>query len=331
MKAIIVALLIALVVAVQARSEAEYKDAFVAYIQQYQKVYSSGDFTKRYEAFKHNYDYVEAWNAENNGVVLEMNVFADLSSDEFKQNYLGLAFDYENYTPVNEYVVPDVSISALPTSVDWRTKGAVTPVKDQGQCGSCWSFSATGSIEGAWEIAGNTLIGLSEQNLMDCSTTYGNQGCNGGLMDDAFKYVIANKGIDSEASYPYLTADGKCHYSTANKAASISNYTDIASKNETALQVASANVGPISVAIDASHESFQLYKSGVYHQFLCSQTRLDHGVLVVGYGTDSTSGNDYWLVKNSWGATWGQEGYIWMSRNKNNNCGIATSASFPVV
>jgi len=166
---------------------------------------------------------------------------------------------------------------------------------------------------------------------MDCSTSEGNQGCNGGLMDDAFKYVIKNNGIDSETSYPYQTQQGSCHYTLANRAAQISSYKDIPSKNESALQVASANIGPVSVAIDASHESFQLYKSGVYHQTLCSQTRLDHGVLVVGYGTDSTSGNDYWIVKNSWGTDWGQQGYIWMSRNKNNNCGIATSASFPVV
>jgi len=329
MKAItLIALLVAVVVSCQARSEADYKDAFVAYIQQYQKVYSSGDFASRYEAFKNNLDYVESWNAENNGVTLEMNVFADLSNAEFKQNHLGLAFDYENYTPVNEYV-PEVSVADLPTSVDWRTQGAVTPIKNQGQCGSCWSFSATGSIEGAWKISGHQLVGLSEQNLMDCSTAEGNQGCNGGLMDDAFKYVIKNNGIDSEASYPYQTQQGSCHYALSNRAAQISSYKDIPSKNETALQVASANIGPISVAIDASHESFQLYKSGVYHQLLCSQTRLDHGVLVIGYGTDS--GNDYWLVKNSWGTTWGQEGYIWMSRNKNNNCGIATSASFPVV
>jgi len=328
---IAVVVILALALSCQARTDSEYKDAFVDYVQQFQKVYSSGDFTKRFEAFKYNLDYVEAWNAEQNGVTLEMNAFADLTNDEFKQNYLGVVFDYESYVPVNEFV-PEVSVADLPTSVDWRTKGAVTPIKNQGQCGSCWSFSTTGSTEGAWNISGHALVGLSEQNLMDCSTAEGNQGCNGGLMDDAFKYIIKNNGIDSEASYPYQTAQGpKCLYTTANKAATISKYVDVASKNETALQVASANVGPISVAIDASHESFQLYKTGVYHQLLCSQTRLDHGVLVVGYGTDATSGNDYWIVKNSWGTTWGQDGYIWMSRNKNNNCGIATSASYPIV
>jgi len=316
------------VTACLARTEAEYKLAFSDYVQSFQKVYSSGDFSRRYEAFKFNLDYVEAWNAESNGVVLEMNRFADLTIEEYKEAYLGLKYDFEDHVSQNEYT-PDYT-AALPDTVDWRTQGAVTPIKNQGQCGSCWSFSSTGSIEGAWKLSGHALVGLSEQNLMDCSTKQGNQGCNGGLMDQAFEYVIANKGIDTETSYPYLTKDENvCKFSTSNIGATISSYKDIPSKNESALQAASANIGPISVAIDASHSSFQLYKSGVYHQLLCSQTRLDHGVLVVGYGTDN--GEEYWLVKNSWGTDWGMSGYIEMSRNKDNNCGIATAASFPVV
>jgi cathepsin L len=324
---ILVVVLISLSVCSALRTEGDYKLAFTDYVQKFQKVYSSANFAARYATFKFNLDYVEAWNAENNGVTLEMNKFADLSSAEFKETYLSLNYDYSTFVSHNEYI-PDLT-APLPTSVDWTTKGVVTPVKDQGQCGSCWSFSTTGSTEGAWAIAGHPLVGLSEQNLMDCSTSYGNQGCDGGLMDYAFEYIIANKGIDTEASYPYTTADGTCHFTAKNVGATISSYKDIPSKNETALQVAAANIGPISVAIDASHNAFQLYKTGVYHQLLCSQTRLDHGVLVAGYGVDGS--DDYWLVKNSWGADWGQQGYIWMSRNRDNNCGIATAASFPLV
>jgi cathepsin L len=163
---------------------------------------------------------------------------------------------------------------------------------------------------------------------MDCSTSYGNQGCDGGLMDDAFKYIIANNGVDTESSYPYEEKQGTCKFKAANVGATISGYTDVTTGSEPALQTAVIQQ-PVSVAIDASHESFQLYTSGVYYESACSSTTLDHGVLAIGYGVDGS--DDYWLVKNSWGTTWGISGYIWMSRNKDNNCGIATAASYPTV
>jgi len=220
------------------------------------------------------------------------------------------------------------TIQVTGDTVNWADKGAVTPIKDQGQCGSCWSFSATGSMEGEKFIKTGTLTSLSEQNLVDCSKAQGNNGCNGGMMDAAFRYVIANKGIDTEASYRYTaTGPNPCKYNPATIGDTISSFHDVTRGSESALQTA-VNQQPISVAIDAGHNSFQLYKSGVYYEPACSATSLDHGVLAVGYGSDST-GKDYWVVKNSWGPGWGMQGYIQMSKGRNNNCGIATAASYP--
>jgi len=327
MKSVVLLSFFLLVGTVLGYTTSEYKTAFSNWMHEHQRMYAAEEFLNRFEIFKQNMDYVREWNAKNSETVLGLTVFADLSNSEYRNVYLGTFIDgsarLANPEPFNAPETP------LATVVDWRTKGAVTGIKDQGQCGSCWSFSATGSIEGVHFLSAGKLVSLSEQNLMDCSTAYGNQGCNGGLMNSAFNYVIANHGIDTEMSYPYQTAQSTCRFSTANIGATISGLKNVAAGNEAAL-VAAINMNPVSVAIDASHNSFQLYKSGVYYESACSASRLDHGVLAIGYGTDDTTNSDFFLVKNSWGVSWGMQGFINMARNKNNNCGIATQASYPV-
>jgi C1A family cysteine protease len=260
-------------------------------------------------------------------VVLGPTKFADLLPDEFagRKGYVPSPHDdMAIHFPYRE----------LPNEVDWVSAGAVTPVKNQGQCGSCWSFSTTGSVEGAWFIKKGELVSLSEQQLVDCSGPEGNMGCNGGLMDQAFSYIIKNGGICSEADYPYSSgggANGTCH--TCTPVAHISSYVDVQPKNETALMAAVAQQ-PVSVAVEADGLDWQFYFGGIVTD-ACG-TNLDHGVLVVGYGTDYTGKpQDYWKVKNSWGADWGEQGYIRLGRGTafapNGQCGILMDPSYPIV
>ncbi|XP_037085227.1 procathepsin L-like [Pollicipes pollicipes] len=260
---------------------------------------------------------------------LKINQFADLLGEEFVATMNG----YQQHKKVHGQGATHLRLASeiqLPDSMDWRTKGAVTPVKDQGQCGSCWAFSSTGSLEGQHFRKTGQLVSLSEQNLVDCSTSFGNDGCDGGLMDDAFKYVKANGGIDTEASYPYQGEDEPCRFNKADVGATDVGYMDVPAGDEDALKEAVAVHGPVSIAIDASQSSFQFYHNGIYDDPNCSSTQLDHGVLAVGYGTDD-QGRDFWLVKNSWSPSWGNKGYIKIARNENNVCGVATSASLPLV
>jgi len=320
MKAIL--LLVVLIAAAFAKfSELEYQSAFTFWMQEHQKSYPHDAFHYRYNIFKSNMNFVDAHNKGTHTFEVGMNKFADLTSEEFAAIYLGT-----RYTAPKVTNTPTVSQVNAPASVDWRTKGAVTKIKDQGQCGSCWAFSTTGSTEGCHFLSKMKLVSVSEQNLMDCSTAQGNQGCDGGLMTQAMDYIISNKGIDTEASYPYTAEDGTCTFQSSNVGATLTSYVNVNQGDENDL-MAKVVMAPTSVAIDASQSSFQLYTSGVYYEPSCSSTQLDHGVLAVGYGT--SSGSDYWIVKNSWGTSWGMSGYIWMSRNKSNNCGIATMATLP--
>lgn len=301
-------------------------DEFVTWTRVHQKAYKDlNEERVRYAIWKDNARLIKEYNNENNGVTLKMNQFGDMTNFEFRSLMNG--YLRSNTTGGSTFLEP--AHIKLPSTVDWRTKGYVTPIKDQKQCGSCWAFSTTGSLEGQHFKKTGKLVSLSEQNLVDCSGKFGNEGCNGGLMDQAFKYIKANHGIDTEKSYPYKAKDGRCRFKKGSVGATDTGYVDIPSGDEDALMKAIATVGPISVAIDASHNSFQLYESGIYYEPECSSEELDHGVLAVGYGTEN--GKDYWLVKNSWGTSWGMNGYIKMSRNRKNNCGIATQASYPLV
>lgn len=254
-----------------------------------------------------------------------MNHMSDWTNDEYKKL---LGYRRQPLRKHNHNIFDSEPVDA-PASFDWRTHGAVTPVKNQAQCGSCWSFSATGSMEGAYQIAGNTLTSFSEQQFVDCSGKFGNQGCNGGLMDDAFEYAETVK-IETEAAYPYTARDGTCH--AAGGVTEVKGYQDVAANSPTALQAALLK-GPVSIAIDAAGIQFQLYFGGVMRYF-CG-TSLDHGVLLVGYGTSKGMfwDTDYWLVKNSWGSGWGESGYFKLYRDMKTKgagtCGLQMQASYP--
>jgi len=296
---------------------------FQEFMSRHSKSYASEEeYRLRFNIFRDNSAYIRVFNSLGNTWTLGVNEFTDMTNAEFRSIYTPIklpARDQSNVEILSEYGVP--------STVDWRTKGAVTPVKNQGQCGSCWSFSTTGCTEGAWFLAGHTLTSLSEQELMDCSVLYGNHGCNGGLMDNAFKYIIA-KGITTEANYPYTAKDGLCNKSKAAQVAStLSKYTDVATDNVAQLQAAVA-MQPISVAVEADQDAWQMYKGGVVTKN-CG-TALDHGVLIVGYNTTVTP--NYWIVKNSWGATWGEAGYIRIAIVSGNGlCGIQMQPSYGTV
>jgi len=310
--------------AVVAATVAAPAPSFAEWARTQGKTYKSREeLVLRRSVYSANVAKIQAHNAANLGWTQGVNKFTDLTGEEFKALY---ASGYRAHEKRSQNV--ELSLlhgAAPPASVDWTTKGAVTPVKNQGQCGSCWAFSTTGSTEGAVFIAKGTLLSLSEQQLVDCAGKEGNQGCNGGLMDYGFQYIIDNKGIGSEASYPYTAQDGTCK--KVPSVATITGFKDVPTNSELALMTAIVQQ-PVSVAVEADQAIFQSYQSGVVTG-ACG-TNLDHGVLAVGYGT--LGGKDFYKVKNSWGADWGQEGgYILLGRTGNGagKCGIQMDPSYP--
>ncbi|KAK9690912.1 hypothetical protein RND81_09G162800 [Saponaria officinalis] len=313
------------------RTNEDLMRIYESWLVHHRKNYNAlGEKEKRFEIFKDNLAFVDEHN-NNRGessYELGLNKFADLTNEEFRSMYFGAKPRAAERKTVRSDRYKVVDGEELPVTVDWREKGAVAHVKDQGQCGSCWAFSAIAAVEGINKIVTGDLITLSEQELVDCDTSY-NSGCDGGLMDYAFQFIINNGGIDTDKDYPYKGTDGSCDQYRNAKVVTIDDLEDVPENDEKALQKAVANQ-PVSVAIEAGGRAFQLYKSGVFTGS-CG-TALDHGVVAVGYGT-TDDGKDYWIVRNSWGADWGENGYLRMERNtasKTGKCGIAIEPSYPV-
>lgn len=265
-----------------------------------------------------------------------VNKFADLTEKEFAKMYTS------PMAPVRDPSVPvareysEEQLKDLPKSFDWREKGAVTPVKNQGFCGSCWAFSATGNIEGQWFLAGNGLVDLSEQHLVDCDhecMEYEGEescdsGCNGGLMPNAFNYVMKNGGIATQKGYPYTGRDGQCNYDPSTVGAKVKNWTMI-SQNETQMAKYLVENGPIAIAAAAA--PWQFYFGGVF--YLPCGTNLDHGIIITGYDVEKDIFGrtmPYWIIKNSWGSNWGINGYIYVERGV-GRCGVNLYASSVLV
>ncbi|KAL3621658.1 Cysteine protease xcp2 [Castilleja foliolosa] len=301
---------------------------FESWIEKHGKIYKSlEEKLHRFEIFKDNLKHIDEKNKVVSNYWLGLNKFADMSHDEFKKVYLGLKPNRLAKRNKSPREVEYRNVEDLPQSVDWRTKGAVTRVKDQGQCGSCWAFSTVAAVEGINQIVTGNLTTLSEQELIDCDTEF-DDACNGGLMDDAFGFIISNGGICKDDEYPYTAEKGTCTQKDKSELITITSFEDVP-KNDEASLLKALSKQPLSVAIEASQIDFQFYSGGVYDGDC--ETELDHGVAAVGYGTDEL-GVDYIIVKNSWGPNWGEKGYIRMRRSTgepNGKCGINMMASYP--
>jgi len=324
MKAIIVLAFVAVAIG----ASIEVRDQFREFVRTYQKKYDSvEEFERRFQIFQDNLDIIERQNSLSVSAKYGVTKFADLSTSEFASKYLGYHASGEIKNKEPKIDIPEHY--KLPASFDWRDKGAVTPVYNQEQCGSCWAFSATEAVESQWFLTKGQLISLSPQQIVDCDTGNGDYGCEGGDTTTAYKYVIGAGGMETWTNYPYTAEDGTCAFSKSKIAASIQDWTYITSNdNETQMQIGLVNSGPLSICVDAS--SWQFYVEGVVGP-LCGDS-LDHCVMITGFGnyTDVFGSYQVWNVRNSWGSDWGYDGYLYVERG-GNYCGIADEVTIPLV
>jgi C1A family cysteine protease len=286
---------------------------FVEFTHKYEKVYSSiEEFQQKFETFKNNLIEVLSKDDFSGDHTVGITKFSDMTKDEFKQQYLTLKVQQGWCSQAKG--LKFLSAPA-PATLDWRDKGKVSPIKDQGQCGSCWAFSTVGFLESQNLIKNNNLVTFSEQQLVDCDKDF-DQGCNGGLMHTALRYIQAN-GLESDKDYPYKARDLTCSYDKTKTKIQTNNVQCLENNSDEQIKEYLTNVGPLSIAVDAS--DFQMYSSGVLK---CSEAYLNHGVLLVGYGAD------FWIVKNSWGRNWGESGFVRVSMQAGKNCGIGTYISY---
>jgi len=323
-------LVLALFVALCWSAQVEYLSQFAHFTSLYNKTYSSHkERTQRFAIFVSNLKFVEELNQKEGNVIYGVTKFMDLSPEEFRAKYL-LPPGSFNRSPKEEIPYIDFGLENLkvPESFDWRSKNAVTPTKNQGQCGSCWAFSATEAIESQWFLAGHSLVSLAPQQIVDCDKV--DEGCNGGDTPTAYQYVIQAGGLESEKDYPYQAEDDKCAFEKSKVAATIKGWTYITkNKNETEMVQKLYALGPLSICVDAA--SWQFYVGGVV-EHLCYQD-LDHCVMITGYD-DQYDWLDrkvpVWNIRNSWGSDWGYDGYLYVERNE-NLCGVADEVTIPLV
>lgn len=303
-------------------------DEWLVKFEKTEYAFDAEKMAERRAVYEANVAEIEQHNSENHTWTMGVNAYSDLTWEEFKK-YFNLDAPQE-CSATNP---KEVNFGGqLPDSVDWTTKGMVTAVKNQGSCGSCWTFSTTGAVESAWAIAGNPLTQLAEQQLVDCAGGFNNHGCNGGLPSQAFQYLMWAGGQEKETDYKYTARDGSCKFSAAKVLAKISNEVNITFGDESDKGLpAAVALTPTSVCYQVASD-FRNYKSGVYTSKICKsgQKDVNHAVLAVGYDKDSASGLPYYLVKNSWGTSFGIKGYFKIVRGK-NMCGIASCSSYPIV
>jgi len=322
-----VLLLAVLIVVAVAIPEDAIKTQFADFMRKYNKVYKTADeFQTRFNNFKASLARADQMQASSSDAKFGITKFSDMSTDEFRTTILmknPVVLPEKEEVPFTTLLAP-----GAPATWDWRDHGAVTAVKDQGQCGSCWAFSASEAIESAWILKGHTTdkgINLSPQQIVDCDTIDGVAGCNGGLTESAYDYIVQAGGQEEISNYPYTAENGKCKFKTEYVDAKISAYTAIP-KDETKLTTTLSTTGPLSICLDAEH--WQDYQSGVLTPFQCCPLKcgLDHCVQLVGY--NSTATKPYWIVRNSWNTDWGVDGYIWLEMG-HNTCGVTDDITWP--